>query len=97
MQDVSSFGEGVPTFLVNTAQSEITGQGTCNRFFGSFTIKGQSLQFKPFGSTNMMCPDQEKETAFFINMDQVRLFRCEGQKLELLNSEGKVLLEAVRK
>jgi len=48
------------------AQSRVTGNASCNRFFGTYDLTaGNRLRFAPnLGSTMMACPELERERAF---------------------------------
>ncbi|MGH7516091.1 MAG: YbaY family lipoprotein [Gemmatimonadales bacterium] len=35
----------------------VAGSGSCNRFFGTVEISGESIKFGPLGSTRMACPE----------------------------------------
>jgi heat shock protein HslJ len=37
---------------------KIAGNGSCNRFFGSAEINGESIKFSALGSTRMACPEE---------------------------------------
>ena len=37
---------------------KIAGNGSCNRFFGSAEISGDSIKFSAMGSTRMACPEE---------------------------------------
>lgn len=41
--------------LAFAAEGQVSGQGSCNRFFGPVDIKGDRLSFGPLGSTKMAC------------------------------------------
>jgi len=41
--------------LAFTEPGKVAGSGSCNRFFGSVTIFGQSISFGQLGSTRMAC------------------------------------------
>jgi heat shock protein HslJ len=39
--------------------NKVEGNGSCNRFFGTAKVSGDSIKLGPLGSTRMMCPDAE--------------------------------------
>jgi heat shock protein HslJ len=43
--------------LAFAAAGKVSGNGSCNRFFGSAKIAGNTIQFGPLGSTRMACPE----------------------------------------
>jgi heat shock protein HslJ len=40
------------------ADGKINGNGSCNRFFGGYSLTGEGLTAGPLGSTKMMCEDE---------------------------------------
>ncbi|WEK34921.1 MAG: META domain-containing protein [Candidatus Pseudobacter hemicellulosilyticus] len=56
---LSSLPEGLPalpqdvTLRMDTGR--VTGHAGCNRYFGTYTLSGASLQFNGVGSTKMFC------------------------------------------
>lgn len=46
-----------PAQLTFEAQGKLTGNNSCNDFFGSYTLSGQSLQLQPAGNTMKACVD----------------------------------------
>ena len=67
-------GQPVPTpegregafFELDGAASRVTGNASCNRFFGTYDLtSGNRIRFGPnLASTLMACPDLERERAF---------------------------------
>lgn len=57
LEDLGGAGvlDRVRATLVFTEPGKVAGSGSCNRFFGSVTISGQSITFGPLGSTRMAC------------------------------------------
>src|SRR5262245_13056865 len=50
----------------------VAGKGSCNRFFGTATISGESIHFGPIGSTKMACLDtvvSRQETNYFTALE----------------------------
>ncbi len=41
--------------LAFPAPNKVAGKGSCNRFFGSMEINGESIKFSKLGSTRMAC------------------------------------------
>lgn len=69
------------------------GLGGCNRFGGRYEQAGDRLSFSPLMATRMACrPDiMTAEQAFFDILAKVTAMRRDGDRLELLGGEGKVL------
>jgi heat shock protein HslJ len=47
--------------LTLNADSTFTGQASCNKIWGRFSIKGTSIKFNDIASTKMTCNKQEEE------------------------------------
>jgi heat shock protein HslJ len=48
---------GVEATLEFPEEGKAVGRGSCNRFFGTVEISGESIQFGPLASTKMACID----------------------------------------
>ncbi|MGS0689860.1 META domain-containing protein [Shewanella sp. 0m-4] len=46
-----------PAELIFDAEGNLTGNNSCNNFFGGYVLSGQSLQLQPAGSTMKACVD----------------------------------------
>lgn len=69
------------------------GNGSCNSFGGSVTIKGDSLSIERLFSTKMYCEAVQKtEDSFFSLLQKANRFEIKEKSLLLLNGED-VLLE----
>jgi uncharacterized lipoprotein YbaY/heat shock protein HslJ len=80
-------------FLVlDPQQHRISGSGGCNRLTGSYELDGEQLKFGQTAGTMMMCPKgMDTEQDFFKSLGQVNQWKITGQRLELLDSDRKVL------
>lgn len=58
--------ESTPT-LAFDAEGKVSGNGSCNRFFGSYTLTGEGLTVGEVGSSMMMCdePLMDQERVMF--------------------------------
>ncbi|ABI70501.1 META domain-containing protein [Shewanella frigidimarina] len=83
-----------PATLVFAPNGELTGNNSCNQFFGRYTQQGHLLQLAPSGSTMKACIDslitQEAELMQAISLVQQVDF-SKG-KLNLLSLNGDTLL-----
>ncbi|WP_187388370.1 META domain-containing protein [Seonamhaeicola marinus] len=63
-RDVSSYNLNIS---FNKATQQASGFSGCNRFFGSYSIDGNSLNFGEMGATKMLCQDDKNtiESSFF--------------------------------
>lgn len=75
----------------------ISGHGGCNRFFGSFETRGDSLEVGPLGATQMACPEaiMEHESQFLRALRESDRFNREGSDLVLMDEAGEVLMRLV--
>ena len=68
---------------------KVAGSGSCNRFFGTVVISGDSLSFGPLGSTRMSCAEAvgTQETTYLKALQDAERFTLEGSLL-LISSKG---------
>ena len=94
------------TVPANTAEAFLTlrtdgaaeGNGSCNRFRGSFFSETPGeLKFSPLMSTRMACPALETENNFTRALGQSQQYRISGDTLRLLDAANTIVarLEAV--
>lgn len=59
LQDLVGSGvvEGVHATLAFPEAGKVTGNGSCNSFFGPAQIAGNEIKLGPLGSTRMACPE----------------------------------------
>jgi len=67
----------------------VTGNASCNRFFGTFEIRGETIKFGPLGSTKMACSEiiMSQETKYLKALHDAERFVVEGNSL-LIYSTG---------
>ncbi|MFC6225931.1 META domain-containing protein [Hymenobacter artigasi] len=85
-------------YLTLRADGTAEGNGSCNRFRGSFFSENPSeLKFSPLMSTRMACPALETENAFTRALGQSNTYRISGDTLRVLDATGAAVarLEAV--
>jgi len=73
----------------------ISGSSGCNSYFAKYTQNGNSLSFGLIGATKMYCTNpavMEQETTFLSSLALIKTFKVEGNKLKLIDGNGKVLL-----
>ena len=71
--------------------SKIAGETGCNRFFGEYTAEGERVKFENMGSTRMMCPDMQFETAYLQAISQTASYTIEDGELSLKDSNGNIV------
>jgi heat shock protein HslJ len=85
-------------YLTLRADGTAEGNGSCNRFRGSFfSEKPGELTFSPLTSTRMACPAMQTENEFTRALGQARTYRISGDTLRLFDATNAPVarLEAV--
>src|SRR5262249_28319828 len=82
-------GNARPTLSFPEA-GKVTGNGLCNRFFGTSEISGTSLRFTGLGSTRMACPEpiMNQETNYLNALQAAERFEWKDPYL-LIYAGGK--------
>jgi len=79
--------------ILQPEQHRVSGSGGCNRIAGGYTLAGDRLTFGRAAGTMMACVDgMEQERAFLDTLGVVARWRVDGQRLELSDSRGEVVL-----
>lgn len=71
--------------------SKIAGETGCNRFFGEYHSKGNSLKFDKVGTTRMMCPQMQFETAWLETISKTNSFEMDNGQMILKDSTGNII------
>ena len=71
--------------------SKIAGETGCNRFFGDYIINGEEIKFENLGSTRMMCPQMQFETAYLQTISEVASYNINNNQLILKDSAGNII------
>lgn len=74
---------------------QLGGNGSCNRYFASYTSEGDKLTIGPAGSTLMACDPPERmqqEVDFLAALANAATFTTNGEKLEIHDTDGATLL-----
>lgn len=84
--------ENRPATLMLSAEGRRAGGfGGCNRFVGTYALKGDSLRLGPLAMTRMACAQgNELEVRFTQRLDRVRTYRISGRGLELMAGDSVV-------
>ncbi|MDX2233906.1 MAG: META domain-containing protein [Hyphomonadaceae bacterium] len=58
VEDIAGGGvvDGARATVQFGEDGRVSGRASCNRYFGAYTLTGESLTFSALGSTRMMCP-----------------------------------------
>lgn len=76
-------------------QGKISGMGTCNHYGGSYHVQGQQLSIDLNQQSMMACAEPDRmiqEQRYFELLGQVASYQQVGEKLQLVNAQGTVLL-----
>ncbi len=70
------------------------GNGSVNRFFGSYTLNNNELRMGRVGTTLMMGPEDamQQEYAFTTLLEKVRSYEIVGEELKLFSHEEVILV-----
>jgi len=62
---------------------KVVGSGSCNRFFGSVEISGESIRFGPLGATRMACVEavMNQEAKYLEALRDAERFTRDGSAL----------------
>jgi putative lipoprotein len=85
-----------PIYVAFSEDGKVTGFGGCNRFFGGYTVSGNSIKIGPLASTRKGCPDTlNLEVEFFKALQEAETFEQTDEGLVLLGPDGAKLAELV--
>lgn len=86
----------VPTLML-TDTNTMYGFSGCNRFFGKYSTKGNTIKFEPGGSTMMACPDLQFEGEYMQTLATMTSYSIENKELKLTDKDRKQTLVFVPK
>ncbi|AWW30842.1 hypothetical protein DN752_12290 [Echinicola strongylocentroti] len=85
-----------PNLEFNIMQSRFYGFGGCNRINGQFTIDKQQVTFSQTVSTEMACPNLDKEQVFLQKLNgKAYDFKINGLKLTLQNEHDVLVFRKI--
>jgi len=90
-QAVVSVLNGTDPTAVFGTDGQVSGNATCNTYFGPYTITGSTIKVGPLGSTLMACPDaaqQAQETQFLAALQAATTYEVRGLVLEMRDASG---------
>jgi len=75
--------EGRQATLAFPEPGKVSGNGSCNRFFGAVEVSGQSIIFRALASTRMACsePIGNQETVYLKALQDAERFEVSGDTL----------------
>ena len=77
------------------ATGTVAGSGGCNEYNGSYTVTGTNLTFGPLVTTRKACAEaavSDQEARYFAALEKVKTFAFNGDKLELRDAGGALLV-----
>jgi heat shock protein HslJ len=80
-----------PHLVLHAGQLQARGSTGCNRFFGPYALRGDSLRLGPLASTRRACPDPEltrQDHAFLVGLEKTRHWRVTGDTLTFGGEAG---------
>jgi len=79
--------------VLSSQQQRVSGFGGCNRLIGAYELDGEKLSFGKMASTMMACPPpfMQMERDFHGLLEKVKAWKIDGERLELLDEQGKSL------
>jgi heat shock protein HslJ len=87
------------TINIAFADEQVSGFSGCNRYGGTYTVKGSALDFAELAVTAMACFKEGvmgQEQAYTGALSDVAKFRLDSDRLELLDESGAVILVYAR-
>jgi heat shock protein HslJ len=91
LEDLGGAGviDNTMTTLEFPEVGRVAGRGSCNRFFGSVEVSGESLKFGQMGSTRMACPEavMNQESRYFKALESAERYTRNGDEL-LVYAQG---------
>ncbi len=85
-------------FIAFKTNGEVTGNGGCNNFFGSYNQEGDALTFGPLASTKMLCQGKmEAETRFMNAVQKSRRFEATHLEMSIIDEKGDTVLRLHRR
>ena len=82
-----------PHLILQPEQHRVAGSGGCNRVAGGYTLAGDRITFGRVAGTMMACTaGMDQERGFLDALGTVARWSIEGQRLDLIDSRGDVLL-----
>jgi copper homeostasis protein (lipoprotein) len=74
-----------PYIQFSAEDNRVTGNGSCNNFFGTFIVgENYLINISGIGSTKMMCENMQVESRFFEILQKVNSYYISGDSLVLI-------------
>lgn len=85
-----------PAFISFGANGEVHGCSSVNNFFGSYVLDKKQLTLSNMGMTRMMGANMDVEMAVTEALGNVKGVKVKGNKAQLLDKDGKVVMELAK-
>jgi heat shock protein HslJ len=69
-------------------EEQVSGNASCNNYFGQYTLDDSKFTLGPIGSTMMACPEMDNETLYLTALSEVVTLRFEEEQLILVDESG---------
>ncbi|WP_034060751.1 META domain-containing protein [Lacinutrix jangbogonensis] len=81
------------TLNFDNKTNKVSGFSGCNRFFGTYTVKRNTIDFKALASTRKMCEENSNvvETQMLAALEKTTHFEIKDNTLTLLNAKKELL------
>ena len=90
--DLVILNQKEPYIEFDLESSKIGGNATCNNFFASYSIEGDSIGFGRIATTMMSCSDPtNQEYRFLKALDRIETFKISDNTLYLYEGETPIL------
>jgi heat shock protein HslJ len=96
---VASVVAGSTVTMAFTADGRASGSAGCNQYTAGYAADGSRLRFTTPASTRKMCAGEglmEQEQMFLKALESVATMRVEGNRLEMRNAQGALLVSATQ-
>lgn len=86
--DAKDFEKEIPNIEINAKEASFTGFAGCNRMGGKLFYEKEVLRFSDIFTTEMMCPNYDKEKILVKALQSVTRYEVKNDKLYLFNPDG---------
>ncbi len=101
LEDLGGAGvlDRVEATLEFPEEGRAAGNGSCNRFFGTVEMKGETISFGPLASTRMACAEatSNQEAKYLEALQSAERFTLDGSTLSIYSKGMEKPLRFVRK
>ncbi|MDY0015741.1 MAG: META domain-containing protein [Bacteroidales bacterium] len=80
--------------LLKLTNGRISGNSSCNRLLGEYSIRRKQITFQNVGGTKMMCPEPafSREKLFFETLSNVKSWKVKKKKLYFFNENSNCIM-----